>query len=62
MENDGESDHEAELCKRNQQETRMFYLPIYNQKNGWNLFCMKVFGTSIQILLVVCVPPGIRRS
>lgn len=32
MENDGESDHEAELCKRNQQETRMFYLPIYNQK------------------------------
>lgn len=32
MENDKESEHEAELCKRNQQETRMFYLPIYNQK------------------------------
>lgn len=29
--------------------------------NGWNLFCMKVFETGIQILFGVPVSPGVHR-
>jgi len=30
VENNEDSEHEVELRERNQQEIRMFYLPIYN--------------------------------
>lgn len=60
MENDKESEHEVELCKRKQQET-MFYLPIYNLK--WMEFILyESVGTGIQILFGVPVSPGVHRS
>lgn len=56
MENDEESEHEAELSKRNQQETRMFYLPIYN-----HVILCECFWNEYTKLSVVLVLPGIYR-
>lgn len=57
MESEEESEHEVELCKNNQPEARMFYLPIYH-----HIILYECFGMGIQIMSVVLLPPGIYRQ